>query len=217
MRIRYICLVFSIWLLGFCSGCAKTVTPLVTYGDQMVVEVTLRGNIDAHANRYFLILSSDPGYKIPLPFPDQIGDLPEFIEPGMIPTIGSAEGYHSNFYSSWAGYAMVDVNGVSLVKGPFALGTSATREAIANLVEGTNKISFIFRLGRVFDTIPDKIYFDFAVVPWPDGQAKIPADHLPSTNNYVMRIAGSFVSVDDAGNSGFDPAQDILGCKVEIQ
>lgn len=199
------------------SGCARTVTPVVTYGDQMVVEVTLRGSIDVQSNRYFLVLSSNPDYKVPLPPPDQIEDLPEFIEPGMIPTTGSQEGYYSNFYSTWAGYAVVDENGISLAKGPFSAGVSPTREAIANLVEGTNKVNFSFRLGRIFDTIPDKVYFDFVVVPWPDGDAKIPADHLPSTNNYIMKIAGSFVSFDDLTDSSLGAALDILGCKVEIQ
>ena len=39
-------------------GCARTVTQIVTYGDQMAVEVELRGTMEVNANRYFLVLAA---------------------------------------------------------------------------------------------------------------------------------------------------------------
>lgn len=198
-------------------SCARTVTQIVTPGDEMLVEVTLRGTLDADANRYFLVVSTSENYSIPLPSPDLNMDTPELIEPGTTPTTGSEEAYHTNFYSTWSGYIIIDPAGYSLVRGPFAADQTPTREVIANLGEASAKISFSFRLGQIFETIPDQIYFDFITVSWPDGAQKIPDDHLPSINNYISKISGSIVPIDDGEDSELDPSLDILDCKVEIQ
>jgi hypothetical protein len=211
---------FIILVSLFCillSGCAQTVTQIVTFGDQMAVEVTLKGTMEVNANRYFLVVSSNPNYKVPLPPPDLITDAPEFIEPGMTPTTGSPEAYYTNFYSTWSGYIVLDSGGYSLVKGPFVINQTPTREVLSGLGEMGAKINFSFRLERIFATVPDQIYFDFISVAWPDGQAKIPSDHLPSTNNYISKAVGSIVTVVDGEDSGLDAGLDILNCKVEIQ
>ena len=215
---RYISFAFCILSFAFvCSGCAKTVTQIVTYGDQMTVEVTLRGNLDNDANRYFLVVSNDPNYKIPLPSPDLIEDAPEFIEPGDTPSIGSPEAYYTNFYSTWSGYIILEPGGFFLVKGPFVIDQATTPEVLSNLGEVSNKINFSFRLGRIFDTVPDNIYFDFVTVPWPDGEAKIPSDHLPTTNNYISKISGSIKTINDSEDSDLEASLDIVDCRVEIE
>jgi hypothetical protein len=206
------------WLLVILvSGCAKTVTVIGAPGEEMVVEVTLRGSLDADDNRYFLVLSSNPNYRVPLPPPDLIDEAPELIEPGTEPLIGSMEAYYTNFYSAWSGYVILDPSGYSLVKGPFVLNQAATREVLSTLGEISTRISFSFRLERVFSTLPNQIYFDFITVSWPDGQQKIPSDHLPSTNNYISKVSGSIEEVDDQADGGLPAGLDILGCKVEIQ
>lgn len=220
IAVRYISFAFcvlSLALAVFGGGCARTVTQLVTYGDQMVVEITLEGNMNADANRYFLVLSDNPNYKIPLPPPDILEDAPEFIEPGTIPIGGSEEAYYTNFFSTWSGYIIIDPAGYSLAKGPFVIGQTPTREVLGSLGESGNKISFSFRLGRIFDAVPGQVYFDFAAVPWPDGEMKIPYDHLPTTDNYISKISGSIATVSDDADSELEPDLDILGCRVEIQ
>jgi hypothetical protein len=198
-------------------GCARTVTQLVTYGEQMVVEVRLRGNFDINANRYFLVMSDRSDYKVPLPPPDFLEEAPEFLEPGTTPTTGSPEAYQDIFYSTWSGYIVIDPSGYSLVKGPFVLGQTPTREVIENIGEASDRLSFSFRLGRIFSTIPNPVYFDFVAVPWPDGGEKIPADHLPSTNNYISSLEGSVITVEDDPESGLAGSLDIQDCRVEIQ
>ncbi|MBU1026577.1 MAG: hypothetical protein KKA31_02485 [Candidatus Margulisbacteria bacterium] len=205
------------FLIIFTSGCAKTVTQLVTYGDEMVVEVTLRGNVDIGANRYFLIVSSDPAYKVPLPAPDYLEDAPELIEPGDTPSIGSVEAYYTNFYNTWSGYVILDPSGFTMVKGPFVVGTTPTREVLSSLTEISSILTFSFRLGRMFATVPDQVYFDFVTVPWPDGNIKIPTDHLPSSNNYILKISGSLVTIDDETDLDLEASEDIVNCRVEIQ
>ncbi|MDD5382965.1 MAG: hypothetical protein PHH60_04855 [Candidatus Margulisbacteria bacterium] len=215
---KKICLMIVSWLLVITiGGCARNVTPIVSAGDQIVVEVTLRGNIDVSANRYFLVLSADPNYKIPLPPPYQLDDAPELIEPGTTPLIGSAEAYYTNFYSTWSGYVLADPIGYTLVKGPFTIGQSPTREVLSTLGNISTKVSFSFRLGRLFATVPDQIYFDIIALPWANGLAKIPADHLPTSSNYILKYSGSYVVVDDTEDSSLDPSIDILKCRVDIQ
>lgn len=205
-------------------GCARTVTQYVTYGDQMVVEVTLRGTMEVNptivgnANRYFLVLASNPEFKIPLPPPDNISY--EFIEPGTEPRLGSMEAYYTNFYSSWEGYCVVEPGGYFLVDGPFVQGAAITREPLASLGEISAKIKFNFRLSQIFGTsVPDIIYFDFVTVPWPVDSAKLPEDHLTSTNAYLSnaKVSGSTVSVDDEPNYSIDGSLDILKCTVTVQ
>lgn len=198
-------------------GCTRTVTQIVTYGEQMVVSVTLRGTLDNDANRYFMVVSSRESFKVPLPPPDLIEAAPEFIEPDMTPEIGSAEAYFTNFFSTWSSYIILDPAGYNLVQGPFVEGQSITREVFSTLEEINNTLSFTIRLGRLFETIPDTIYFDVVAVPWPDGEQKIPADHLPSTDNSVSKVVGSITTVVDGEDSGINAALDIVNCRVEIQ
>jgi len=217
MKAKLIGISLMLVLSGLIAGCARTVTPLVNYGSQLQVTVTLRGNFDPDANRYFLVLSDNPNYKVPLPPPDQLSAAPEFIEPEMSPISGSREAYFTNFFSSWSGYMIVEPLGFTLVKGPFVSNQTPTREVQQLLGTISNKMTFSLRLDKLFTTVPDKIYFDFVAVPWPNGAAKIPADHLPSTNNSIAGLSGSIVSVDDIQEPALDAGLDIINCRVEIQ
>lgn len=206
-------LVVCCWLV---VSCARTVTSIVTYGDQMVVEATLRGTMEASANRYFLVISSNANYKIPLPPPDNIEY--EFIEPGSPPQLGSIEAYYTNYYSTWSGYIMAEPGGYFLVKGPFVQNQTTTREVLSSLGESSSQIKFNFRLSQIFGTsVPNTIYFDFVSVKWPTDDAKLAADHLTLTNAYISKISGSTVTVTDPENDAADPALNILTCTVTIQ
>jgi len=183
----------------------------------MVVTVTLRGTLDNDANRYFMVVSSLEAFNVPLPPPDLIEAAPEFIEPDMTPEIGSAEAYFTNFFSTWSSYIVLDPAGYNLVQGPFAIGQSITREVFSTLEDINNTLSFTIRLGRLFDPVPNTIYFDVVAVPWPDGAQKIPADHLPSTDNTISKVVGSITTVADDLDSEISAALDIINCRVEIQ
>jgi hypothetical protein len=200
----------------FITGCANTVTQIVTYGDQMTVQVTLRGDYDALANRYFLVLASNDNLAIPLPPPDNI--TYEMLEPGDTPIQGTVADYYTKYYDTWSGYVIVDPGGYYLVKGPFVQNQTNTREAIANLGSASKTLSFDFNLSKIFgSTVPDEIYFDFVTVAWPNGQAKLSVDHLTSTNAYISKVSGSILSIDDGEDPGIDAALDIVRCNVEIQ
>jgi hypothetical protein len=209
--------IVALLIIGL-TGCSRTVTQYVTYGNEMVVEVTLRGTMDPSSNRYFLVLASKPDYKIPLPPPDNISY--EFIEPGTEPRLGTAADYYANFYASWEGYCVVEPGGYFLADGPFVQGVAVTREVLASLGEISSKITFNFRLSQLFGTtVPSTLYFDFVTVPWPSDNSKLPADHLVSTNAYLsnVRIAGSTVTVSDEQNEALEAPLDILQCKLTIQ
>lgn len=208
--ILFNCLIFSF-------GCARTVTQIVPYGKQMTVEVTLRGTWEVESSRYYLVLSNSSDLRVPLPPPQQLPEAPEFIEPGMTPQLGSTEAYYRNFFSSWAGYVVMENGGFFAAKGPFIQGQVVSREVFANLKEASNKITFTLDLSQIFDTLPDTIYFDFVTVDWPDSGPKIPQDHLTSTNAYISTLSGSSQSVDDPEEEGVSAPLNILNCRVVIQ
>ncbi len=207
---------FCLLAAGWLSGCAETATPVTSFGNQMVVEVTLRGPIDVNNNRYFLVLSDNPSFKIPLPPPENV--TYEFIEPGMTPLQGAVADYYLYYYSTWSGYIVLDPSGYSLVKGPFLQGQTTTRETVSGLGEVSSKIRFVFLLDRIFGPVlPATVYFDFVSVSWPTSYAKFARDHLTSTNAYISSIAGSTQTIPDENNSAIDASLDILNCVVTIQ
>jgi hypothetical protein len=211
-------LILSFTLLS--SGCARTVTQLVTFGKLMQVEVTLRGTmkIDGSA-RYFMVLSRYKDFVTPLPFPDNINSF-EFIEPGTSPQIGSAADYYTNFYNKWDDYVIVEPSKIDLVKGLFIQGQNASRETIGVISTVDQKISFTIPLESAFGAsanIPDTIYFDVASVNWPYGAAKYAIDHLNSTNAYISKITGSITTVTDEYNLALDPGMDIISITAVIQ
>jgi hypothetical protein len=219
-----ICLGFCCLLLGFTTGCAKTVTN-VNFGTTMVVTVTLRGNADILNNRYFMVLAPNPTFKTPLPLAENPNHF-EFLEPdGTQPkdTSQSLAAYYTNFFSNWAGYIMLDSTGqYQLVPGPFVQSNpTVNRITFATFSGGSNKLSFNFQLNQIFTTgsgVPATAYFDVIAVPWPAGGAKIAEDHLNSTNAYISTLSGSTLTINDIDLS--PPANaslDIQTVEVSVQ
>ncbi len=203
-------------LLIFVGGCAKTVTPLVDFGEQMIVTVTMRGTIDVINSRYFLVLGSTSSLNIPLPPPDNVEY--EMIEPGTEPVQGSEEAYYTNYYSTWSGYLIAEPGGYYLVPGPFVQGQITTRESLAFIDQINNTLTYSFDVSKIFGTtVPDDIYFDVVSVDWPDGQKKLSQDHLTSTNAYISKISGSVIEIDDGIDSELAADLDIISCRVEMQ
>jgi hypothetical protein len=198
------------------AGCARTVTQIVSYGETMVVQVTLQGTMEAVSNRYFMILASSESYKIPLPPPDNI--VYEFIEPGSVPQQGAIADYFTNYYSTWSGYTIIEPAGYFIVKGPFTQSQSISREVLSSLGEASTVITYNFRLDRIFGAnIPDNIYFDFVTVAWPAAAQKFAKDHLTSTNAYISKVVGSTITINDDENDVIDPALNIIKCTVTMQ
>lgn len=211
MRLRIGLLIFA---LGLCAGCARTVTPIVNYGSQVMVEVTLRGTMDASSNRYFMVMSTNPSYQIPLPPPDNIRY--EFIEPGMTPKIGNIADYYTYYFSGWDAYVIADPIGYYLTKGPFVQDVATTREVIASHGEITEKLHFTVRLDRIYPTVPPRVYFDIVTVKWPDLLEKYSQDHLYTNANFST-ISGTEIIITDDENSALAPSLDIVKCKIIVQ
>jgi len=214
---------FVVWLLLVCSlwfvsGCARTVTSIVPYGDQITVTATMRGTINVDSYRYFLVLSDSSSYKVPEPRPDIIEAAPEFIEPGGTPIIGTVEAYYANFFSTWSSYFVVNSSGYSRVMGPFVIGGTNTREVLSSIPDlNTKVLVFSCDLSKLFSTVPDQIYFDFVAVPWLDGEQTIPLDHLPSSNNSISKVAGSIKEVSDESDLALPAALDIIRVELKIE
>ncbi|MDI6731435.1 MAG: hypothetical protein QME05_02495, partial [Candidatus Margulisbacteria bacterium] len=214
--VRVIAILFFCFFGIYLFGCARTVTPIVDYGEQMTVTVTLRGTMEVVSHHYYLVFSSSSGLTIPLPSPDNPYYY-EMIEPGTTPINGAIADYYTNYYSTWSSYIIADTTGYAAVMGPFVLGQAITRDAFANLGDLTTTIRFVVPLNKIFTTTPDYVYFDFVSVNWPDGSPKISADHLTTTNAYISKISGSIVEIADSEDPTIAAAADILNCKVEMQ
>jgi hypothetical protein len=197
-------------------GCARNVTQIVDYGEQMMVTVTLRGTVEVAANRYFLVLSGNSGLTVPHPPPDNPSRY-EMIEPGTVPINGTLADYYTNYYSTWGGYVIADTGGYFTVMGAFIEGQAITRESLTNLGTPSTTLNFTVPLNKIFSSTPNTIYFDFITVDWPDGQPKIPSDRLTTTNAYISKLSGSIQSIDDTEDPGVDAALDILRCRIEMQ
>ena len=214
IRMYFVVLLLSA-IIGL-SGCARTVTPVITYGEELRAEVTLRGTAEVDPNRYFLVVGDSSALKTPPPPPDNLTF--EMIEPGTTPIQGLLADYYTNYYSTWSGYAILEPAGYFLVKGPFLISQTTTRESLGATGAASNKLLFNFTLSRIFGAaVPDRIYFDVVTVPWPNALARVAADHLSATDNYISKIAGSIVTINDVSDGSLDPALDIISVKVETQ
>ena len=210
----FLLIAYSLLLI---TGCARTVTQIIPSGAEMVVEATMLGTVETSANRYFMVLSSTSGYKVQLPLPQPGGTRDELLEPGTTPIYGSQEAYYSTYYSTWSGYIIAEPAGYFLVRGPFVLCATATREVLSTTAASGNSLRFTFRLDQIFgSTVPDVIYFDLVTVPWPDGGEKLPADHL-QMSNYVSKVAGTELTIVDDSDSAAPPALDIARVVIKIQ
>lgn len=217
--LKYITFAFLIFTFSFSFGCAKTVTN-VNFGAQMIVTVTLRGNADVLANRYFMVLASGPAFKTPLPPPDNPNNF-EFLEPDGTPYDAShpLADYFTNFFSTWAGYLVLSNGAYFSVPGPFVSGEAIGRNPLANFDSANpNKLVFNFQLNQIFSSgVPATAYFDVITVPWPASGPKIAADHLNSTNAYISTLSGSANTFSDPLDLSLDQSLDILTVEVTVQ
>ena len=172
--------------------------------------------MDATSNRYFIVFSSASGLSVPLPPPDNPYYY-EMIEPGTTPINNSIANYYRDYYSTWGGYVISNSEGYFAAKGPFVSGEAVSQEALAGLGDPTATIRFVVPINRIFTITPNTIYFDVVTVSWPDGEPKIPADHLATTNAYIANNAGASVVVSDSEDQITSSSLDILGCSVEVQ
>ena len=188
-----------------------------SFGNELNVEITLSANANVTDNRYFVIFSTMEGYQIPLPPPDS---LDEFLEPGDEPQPGTKTkaGYYNSYYSTWAGYVVIDSQGYSVVKGPFNFSTPSTRELIAGLGNPSKNLTFNLRLERIFGaTLPNRIYFDIITAAYPPGSTKLLADRISPPVNSLEPIKGTIVSRTDADTtSASTPSLDITNWIVSI-
>jgi hypothetical protein len=199
------------------SGCSRYVTQIVTYGTQMTVEVTFRGNLNVNNNRYFLILSTQEAYNIPVP-PPEGGSLDEFLEPGDTPRLGDKSTYFTNYYSTWHSYIILDSLGYFLAKGPFSATNPITRESVATYSTASSKFTFTIRLERIFGaSIPDYIYFDVVSADYPTDAQKFLKDHIAPPAQKISKISGSLLSQTDEEKSDIDPALDITSWTIKIE
>ncbi|KAF0133888.1 MAG: hypothetical protein FD145_1000 [Candidatus Saganbacteria bacterium] len=207
----------SFALIIFFSGCARNVTQIVTYGTQMTVTVSFRGAIDLTNNRYFVVISSQESYSLPL-LPPEGSSTDEFLEPGDSPISGSISDYYSKYYSSWHSLVVADNLGIFIIPGPFSTTSSTTREIISTIPAISDNISFTIRLDKIFtSSVPETIYFDIISANYPPSSQKYLKDHIAPPGRSISKVTGSILSQSDESKSDIDASQDITTWTVKIE
>jgi len=211
---------FVISLFIFClilTGCSRTVTVIPSFGTQMTVTATFRGNIDLSNNRYFMVISTNESYSFPM-LPPEGGSLDEFLEPGDSPVVGDKADYFTKYYSTWHSYIILDSLGYYLVRGPFAITNTITRELISSTIPQTNYLNFTIRLDRIFGaSLPDNIYFDVISVDYPAGAQKYLKDHIAPPGRSISSVSGSILSQNDEVKDDINESLDIISWSVSIE
>jgi hypothetical protein len=203
-------------VVGFSLGCSRTVTEVVTYGNEMTVTVTFRGNLDLPNSDYFMILSSQEAYQIPY---DPTQPQMEFIEPGIAPTDPAMDYYP--YYRTWDGYVIMDNSSsgvIWLVKGPFNSSAesyaSYSRVQIGTFSSSSSQWTFHFTLSTLYGSaeLPSNIHFDVVSVSTATNRLQ---DHLTS-GLYIKSYRYSTASGVDAENTDIAASHDILSYSLQI-
>ncbi|MFA4858509.1 MAG: hypothetical protein WC901_07090 [Candidatus Margulisiibacteriota bacterium] len=210
-------ILLAVSVLAICLfGCSRTVTEVITYGNEMTVTVTFRGAVDQPNSDYFMILSSQEAFQIPY---DPTQPQMEFIEPGIPPTDPAMDYYP--YYRTWDGYVILDHSGsgvIWLVKGPFNSSAetyaSYFRVQIGTFTGTSNQWSFHFTLSTLYGSaeLPSNIYFDIASVGTATNRLQ---DHLTS-GIYIKSYRYSTAIGSDAENSDIPASQDILSYDAQV-
>jgi hypothetical protein len=203
-------LLSSLLILSLVCGCAHNVTEKVPFGSRMIVDVNFGGALDLLNNKYFMVLGQDSDYQLPMP-PDY-----EFVEPGL--PVKNTQINYFDFYSTWAGYVVVDGGIVYLYKGPFPASAEGYVRPqpvqIGQIGPGSSKIEFNFIIEQVFGPDPpNTISFDFVSA----GHLKYLVDHLTPPSRSILRYSSMLVTGSDEGETGIDPSLNILNWSVMVQ
>lgn len=214
--LRHVVLWFLIILASLTGlGCARTVTSVITYGDEMSVEVSFTDTMNMTSNYYYMVISSQEAFQIPY---DPYDPLVEFIEPGLPPSEPGVDYYE--YYQTWDGYVILDNTGsgvVWLVNGPFTSSAESyadyTRTQIGEITQLSDKWTFNFDLSQLYGSaVPTTIYFDFITVA---SATKIVQDHL-GANAYITSYADSTSDGSDDTTVDVDASQDIISYSVVV-
>lgn len=210
-------ILFGFWISTLVGGCARTVTQMPTYGNEMLFEITLQGNYDVINNKYFIVFSTMEGYQIALPQPD---GMDEFLVPGDLPQPGgiSTQEYFSKYYSTWTGAIVIDSQGYQLIKGPFNINNTISREVFATLDNVSNKLIFTIDINRIYgSTLPRNIYLDIITASYPAGTFKSLKDRISPPVYSFEPIKGSVISYNDTDQVSLaEPSLNITNWKVTL-
>lgn len=214
-NLKVLVVIFIIGAMAFVAGCAKTVTPLPVVGNQISLEMTLRGNIDTANNKYYLILSSSSPL---VPYKDIYFFAPgENYDLNKMNVYTDLNSYYTNYFTAWSDF--IDLKGsiFTVTNGPFvaALHTSYTPQYLAAGASGaaTNKITLTFNLSRL-SSIPQTLYFNFVTVD-KDGYER---DYLKATDNKISTVTGTqILGRVESMDPTVDASLDITGWSMVVQ
>jgi hypothetical protein len=196
-------------IIAFLSwGCARTVTQIIQFGSDVIVQVELRGNLDMVNNKYYMIIGTSETYLLPeYPY--------EFVEPRQPTTDPTYNPYV--YYRTWKAYIVNDDSGnYFLVPGPFNnTGEVYSRIPIGSITGAApNRMEFRFRLDQLYgSSVPAIMYFDFVTT----GPDKFLEDHLQPPSKYLDTYRGSEIIGTDDVRADINASLDILSWKVRVE
>jgi len=216
-----ICHSFVIGILSFViflSGCAKTVVPLPSVGNQLTVTITMRGDVDASKYKYYMVFgSSNPV----LPYPGTYFFGPgEEYDTNKMNVSYDLNYYYVNYFATWNDFILLKNNFYYITNGAFTSSASHTTYAPNYLdVRPTGDTSLSKKIVLTFyfsklSTLPADLYFNFVCID-ENGYLR---DYLRSTDNNVSTNAGTTITdKTEPTDLATQPALDIISWGMSVQ
>jgi len=224
-RVNSSILLFFLLFFGiiFISGCAtwQKEDEATTY-NQLIVKVSLAGNISNQA-KYYVVLSDSNDLNLP-----NLSLSPYFFGPGEwydeesinIGDLRDVDYYYENYFSSWDDFIVLESGSFYLTKGPFPSSADAdTHYSFSRVFVDTHAVisENIITLSFDFDNLNREITDIYLNIFTVDTLAsgRVLSDCLNS-NEYLENIVGARKTGDDSADSHIPAALDIRSWELEI-
>lgn len=209
------CLPFVLCTLYFILniGCAKTVTQLPNIGNQLNIEIALRGDTDSSKYSYYILFGQSPPV---IPYADKYFFGPgENYDQDKMDIERKLDYYYKTYFSTWSDFIVLKNNSFYITNGAFAsfeAHSNFSRQFLA-VNASKSKINLVLYFSRL-SAIAQNLYFNFVCVD-ENGYIK---DFLRSSDNKVSVNQGSriFSSVEPQ-DALLSPALDIISWDLVVQ
>lgn len=211
---RLLLLVIShLSLVILICGCAKTVTQLPNVGNQLNIEIVMRGDMDSSKYSYYILFGSSSPV---IPYIDKYFFAPgENYDQDKMDIEKKLDYYYKTYFSTWSDFIVLKDNTFYITNGAFPsfeAHSNFSRQFLA-VNSSKSKINLVLYFSRL-SAVSQDLYFNFICV---DDKGYI-KDFLRSSDNKISVNQGSriFSSVEPQ-DAALAPALDIISWDLVVQ
>ena len=226
---RFIAICFILLLTLITASCARTVTSKVIIGDDLQVELTLRGSPDALKYRYYFVFSASRTPLLPPSLQDYLVGPGEVYDETRI-NVGTGtdvdiDYYYQNYFYSWSDFVVYKDSTFYLTNstnqgGYFDANTTTPNHYDNNSINpnfsytseiSSNKITLTFPLSMFSTSNVTAIYFRIFTVD----ENSYMTDYTASTEVLTNEV-NNYISGTELTDTTLDSALDISSWKLRI-